>query len=586
MLGLIILKAGLMNEDHLLSIDLMPYRERWIALVHNRVVGVGLTREEAYQAAKRTRPKDKAQLWYVTAAGQTEAAASPATTPPQLARWLHEHRLVAQVIAVLDHHRLEAYLVGGAVRDWLLGRPKVVDFDFVTPSDGLALARRVANALHGVFYALDEARGTGRAVIDTSETGKVFLDFASYRGETLQADLADRDFTVNAIALSLGPDPQLIDPLAGLQDLSQARLRAASDQAFQNDPVRTLRAVRQAVQFAFTIEPQTVLLVRRAAAHLDRVSPERKRDELVKLLNVPHPGQAVQLLHRLDLLPPLLPEVAATIGVSQSPPHYLDVFDHTRTALEAWAALRHSRWLDLPEPFRHHAESYLNQQLAGDLELADLLPLALLLHDTGKPLTRTESPADDMPVESSPGGTRIRFIGHERESATIAQHVMNRFRFSSQATAFVKTVVANHMRPLLLAAPQPSLSRRTIYRFFKDTHGPGFQAGLAVTLHALADHRATYPPGQGQAIEVRLQAVIRRLAEAYFEQQDQVVDPPLLLTGRELMEHFALQPGPQIGRLLAQLREAQAAGQVQDRAAALRFVKTCLDFAHQQAEDL
>ncbi|HMQ54192.1 MAG TPA: HD domain-containing protein [Anaerolineae bacterium] len=569
-----------MNEERFSEIDLQPYRERWIALVQNRVIGVGLTREEAYQAAKRTRPKDKAQLWYVTAAGQPEATAAPVTPLPDLIRWLNEDRLVSKVRAVLAHQHREAYLVGGAVRDRLLGRAQLYDLDFVGPGDGLALARHVANKLHGAFYALDETRGTGRVVIDSVETGKVFLDFASYRGETLQADLADRDFTINAIALSLGPDPRLIDPLAGQQDLARARLRAASNQALQNDPARTLRAARLAVQFGFTIEPQTEWLVRQAAARLDLVSPERKRDELIKLLNLPQPGEAVQLLRQLDLLEPLLPEVVTMIGVSQSPPHHLNVFDHTLTALEAWANLRHSHWLDLPEPLQQETGAYLSQEVAGDLSLAELMPLALLLHDTGKPLTRTESAAGGV----SPG--RIQFIGHERESAALVQQVMNRLRFSGQATAFVKSVVAHHMRPLLLAASPSPLSRRTIYRFFNDTHGPGFQAGLAVILHALTDHRAIYPPGQGQASEARLQAVSQQLAEAYFEQQDQVVDPPPLLSGHDLIEQFALAPGRQIGLLLAQLREAQAAGQIQDRAAALEFVRTYLNFAHQQSEDL
>ncbi len=470
--------------------------------------------------------------------------------------------LLHQTIQILHTHHLEAYLVGGAVRDMLLGREQIVDLDFAVPGDGLAVARRVANGLNAAFYPLDAERGTGRVVLD-----KTYLDFASFRGVTLLEDLTDRDFTVNAIAIRLTEPFELIDPLGGQQDLKLGQIRAASPTAFSHDPVRVVRAVRQAVEFNFSLEAETETWLRAAAPGLPGISPERQRDELLKLLNTPAPGQAVQMLRRLGVLPHLLPEVEPMIGVTQGPPHYLDVFDHTTMALDAWAGMVRDGLADLSEPLQAPALAELSASLAGNLSQQLLLPLALLLHDIGKPATR--SPDPDSPA--------VHFYGHEQVSAAIAHRLMQRFHFSNQAADFVETVVAQHMRPLLLTTAG-KVSRRTIYRFFRDTAGSGYQAGMAVAFHALADQRATYPPNTGQAELQELREVVYKLSMAYFEQREQVVEPPPLLTGRDLIETLGLTEGRLIGVLLNRLKEAQATGDVTDRAAALAFIQTDPDF--------
>lgn len=490
--------------------------------------------------------------------------------------WLKKHKLLQDTVEILRGQQIEAYLVGGAVRDLLLERGKIVDLDFAVPGDGLTVARQVANALRAAFYPLDRERGTGRVVFEISAT-QVHLDFATFRGPSLEADLADRDFTINAIALSLDSAPHLIDPMQGQRDLEVGQIRAVSETTFDHDPVRVVRAVRQAIEFGFSIEANTERYLGQAAPQLVTVSAERQRDELLKLLNTPAPGQALQTLRRLGVLPHVLPEVEAMVGVSQPRPHHLDVFDHTAAAMDIWTNLSRTGWADIFHRLQTEIEQYMNEMLAGNLPRYTLMPLALLLHDTGKPLTGSE--------EESNGQVRIRFLGHERESAKIARRVMHRFRFSNQASSFVETVVAQHMRPLLLAKGG-KVSRRAIYRLFRDTGGGTYQAGVAVALHALVDQRATYPPGQGQAEEEALLKVVHRLLTTYFEQRDQVIDPPPLLTGRDLIEILGLREGYLIGRLLNRLKEAQATGQVTDKAAALAFIKADPDFASYQAEDL
>jgi poly(A) polymerase len=329
--------------------------------------------------------------------------------------------------------------------------------------------------------------------------------------------------------------------------------------------------VRQAIEFNFSIEVKTGQHLQQAAPILITTSPERKREELLKLLNTTAPGRAVQLMGRYQVLSHLLPEVETTREVSQGPPHHLDVFDHTARALDAWADMLKTRLPEILSQFQPQVEQYLDEELAGNLTRRQLLSLALLWHDVGKPLTRTIAGATK---------NKIQFIGHERKSAQIAQRVMKEFRFSNQAVEFVRRVIVNHMRPLLLAADGGKISRRAIYRYFQATNGMGEQTGVAVILHALADHRAIYPPEstQEQTARKRLLAVSQQLIAAYFDKRGQVVDPAPLLAGRDLIEIFGLPQGQLIGLLLARLIEAQAMGQVADRASALDFIENDPDF--------
>ncbi len=489
------------------------------------------------------------------------------------ANWDEQYPSLTEVISILRRQPLEAYLVGGAVRDLLLGRANIVDLDFVVPDDGLAAARRVADALRAAYYPLDAERGVGRVIWQPpAATGqkKSHLDFATLRGASLLADLQDRDFTINAMALSLTDPPQLIDPLGGQADLSRGQLRVAAPGAFQRDPVRVLRAVRQAVEFGFAIEPDSQQQLCQAASQIISASPERQRDELLKLLNTPAPGQAVQMLHRLGVLSPFLPEVAALTGVEQGPPHYLDVFEHTVTALEAWAQMLKEGLPAIPAEFQPTVKAYLAEQITGELSLQQLIPVALLWHDAGKPLSHTED-----------HDHQIRFLGHEQASAKLVSRAMKSFNFSNQAAGFVETIVAHHLRPLLLAQDGGKISRRAIYRFFRDTTGPGYSAGIAVALHALADQQATYRPTSttGQVPQQALGEVLNQLLTAYFTERQELVNPPLLLTGRDLIEQLGLKEGRAIGLLLSRLKEAQAMGLVTDRATALKFVENDPDFA-------
>jgi putative nucleotidyltransferase with HDIG domain len=463
------------------------------------------------------------------------------------------------------------YLVGGAVRDAFLQR-EVNDLDFTLSGDVLGIARRLAHAIGAAYYPLDEARGAARLILPLPEGGREVLDFTAMRGPDLETDLRQRDFTMNAMALPLHAPDQLVDPMSGLVDLRHGLLRACSESAMLDDPLRVLRGVRLANANHWFIPAETRSLMRQALPHLGQVSSERVRDELFHMLEGPRPAIALEALEILGGIPYVLPELVDLKGIEQPPPHISDAWRHTLDVLKGLEALQDALGLEHdPEAptsfylglvsvrlgrFRRQLHEHMAQAINPDRSLRALLYLAALYHDSGKPQTR----------RTNPDG-RVRFLEHE----FVGEHLVSRrglaLHLSNAEIDRMRCIVRNHMRPLLLAQLDELPSRRAIYRFFRDT-GP---AGVEVCLHALADTLATYGPGLSQDLWARQLDIARCLLEAWWERPEESVAPPALLDGHAIMSAFNLPPGPQIGRLLEALREAQATGLVLTRAQALDF---------------
>ena len=477
------------------------------------------------------------------------------------------------------------YLVGGAVRDALLGRP-VHDLDFVLPGKTRPLAREMACRLNGALYTLDEERDTTRVVLEANppRRERILLDFASLRAENLEADLRDRDFTINAMALDVSAPEKLIDPVGGLADLREQRIRACSPDSFSHDPIRVLRAVRQALGLNFHIEHATLRWMREAAPLLPQTSAERLRDELFRMLEGSRISLAVRLLDQIGALEFVLPELKALRGVTQTAPHIDNVWEHTLAVVHNLGALLPLLSGDYHEEtvtdpivgsavlwlgrFRRQLAEHLNRRPQHDRSLTGLLFLGALYHDIGKPETRVLAPDG-----------RVRFLGHPELGAKAAARRGRALALSTAEVSRLETIVAQHMRVHLLSNSlhkkndgEEKLSRRAIYRFFKDTG----EAGVDICLLSLADLRGTYGVTLPQEIWENELRTVRALLEAYWEQGEEVVAPPRYLNGSDLMQLFNLQPGRRLGLLLEAIREAQGAGDVHDREEAIFFARRWL----------
>lgn len=464
---------------------------------------------------------------------------------------------------------LPVYLVGGSVRDLLLDR-ELHDLDFALSGDVLRVARQVANRLGAAYFPLDIERQTARLVLTLPDERRIKLDFAALRGPDLESDLRGRDFTVNAMALPLMPEPSLVDPLGGAPDLRARLLRACSETALANDPVRVIRSIRLATALNLKIHPETTRQIRQAASHLAGVSPERVRDELFRILEGPQPATAIRLLDMLGALEPILPEVVDLKGVIQSVPHIADVWTHTlellswlEQVLEVLAVQydqeKAANWalgfisVQLGR-FRQPLSKHLATNLNPDRSLRGLLFLAGLYHDVGKPAThRTEETG------------RIRFFEHEEMGAGLAVERARWLRLNNDEVDHLAMIVRQHMRPMLLAQAGANPSRRAIYRYFRATGS----AGVDVNLLSLADGLATYGPTLPRETWARHLSVVRALLESWWEHPEKTVAPLRLVDGNDLIQVFDLEPGPLIGQLLELIREAQATGQVNTRAQAL-----------------
>lgn len=476
-------------------------------------------------------------------------------------------RLLEEIRALLPRPE-ETFLVGGAVRDLLLGRP-VEDLDLAVASGAISLARALGDTLGGAFFPLDEERGVARVVLDRG--GERFeIDVADFRAADLASDLAARDFTINALALSLGDPPELIDPHGGRGDLEAGVLRLLSPEVLRDDPLRSLRAVRFAAQLGFTLEAASRNWVRQRAADLASVSGERLRDELFAALSADASG-TLRRLEGLELLPSVLPEAVALAGVAQSPPHRHDVWGHTLEVVACQQRLL--GWLeggteDLPaEPaWRRVRERLVGSRpglarrlaapLAGARPAAGLLLMAALFHDGGKATTR--SVGEDE---------RAHFYGHEEVGARLAAQRMAALRFAQAEIQWVSAVVRHHMRPLHLQRPLP-LSDRLLHRFHRATA----PVGPEVCLLSLADNLAK-GEGRGRGDWGSFVERVSELLDAWFLRHDQVVAPPPLVRGRDLLEELELDPGPRVGRILRRLVEAQAGGEIVTREQALTLAR-------------
>ena len=536
-----------------------PYAGRWVARVRGKIVAQGGTREQALRAAQKSRHKEKPEIIFMPI---------PFSISP----------LVDKVRTILPDQEL--YLVGGAVRDMLLKRVSH-DLDFALPSNGVSLARRVANALKADFMILDDERDTGRVIVTESDGMRTFMDFATYRGgSTLEADLRARDFTINAIAFDLHTQT-LSDPLNGASDLRAKLIRACSQTSLIDDPVRILRAVRQAAAFEFKIESETRKAMKQAASLLSNVSPERQRDELFRILEGPKPGAALRALEILGVFPHILPELSALKGVQQSAPHIYDVWEHTLSVLGhlegILSALAPGYNADETNDlftglltlrigrFREQFAAHFAESLNSDRSVRAALFFAALYHDVAKPATRSVDEAG-----------RILFFDHDIKGAEVATKRGRALNLSNDEIERLNAIIKHHMRfhffTSRLESDKQEPSRKAIYRFFRDSG----EAGVDLVLLGLADLRGTRGHTLTQEKWTAALHVAGILLENYWERPEETIAPPRLLDGNELMRELNLEPGRIVGQLLEAIREAQATGKVGSREQAFDFARTQL----------
>ncbi|MCB0010806.1 MAG: CCA tRNA nucleotidyltransferase [Anaerolineales bacterium] len=415
------------------------------------------------------------------------------------------------------------FLVGGIVRDIVRGA-EGHDLDLAVARRGMRTAYKLGNALEAPAYALDKARDVGRVVLPGTT-----IDVARFRGETLVDDLMDRDFTINAMALPAAAEQasELVDPSGGLADLQNGIIRQVAPTALTSDPVRALRALRLALQLNFAIEPVTWASIAAARPLLPDVSPERLRDELVTALLLPEPAAFLEQLALAGLASHLLPPLADTTAALLT----------NLARLEAACDGADATALGLPAETMALLAAHWARPVDGGYSGRLPLRLAALLSHL--------APAQ-------------------------AEKWLRDYRFSNEVCRHVRLVVAEQGR-LLALLPAGSPDRRQIYRYFKGVAAAGLDIAALTVARQLPGEAGSANPADS------LFSLAATLAHHYQHHFSDTIAPTPLLRGDEIMQAFALQPGPLVGELLARLEEEQAAGELKTKKEALVFLSASLN---------
>lgn len=447
-----------------------------------------------------------------------------------------------------------AWLVGGAVRDRLLSR-HTTDVDLAVAGDVEAAARTLARAARAAVFPLSEDFGAWRVV---ARGGTWQADLSPLLGETIEQDLAQRDFTINAIAEPLAGGPP-VDPTGGRADLAARRLRMVAPTAFAADPLRVLRLPRFACELELAAEPATVDAAARHAPSLRDVAAERVFAELKRIVASPDPLAGIELMERVGAVDAVLPELAALAGVEQSTYHHLDVYHHTLAVLAEAVELERDPVAVFGEEHGAAVAALLAEPLADELTRGTALRFGALFHDVAKPQTRAVSDEG-----------RISFWHHDAQGAELSRAILARLHASERLRAHVAALARHHLRLGFLVRDRP-LSARTEYRYLKACE----PVEVDVTLLSVADRLATRGRRSEEAI-ARHMELARELLGPALAWREQGPPAPHV-RGDELADALGIARGPELGRLLAELEEATYAGEVRSREDAVAYARTLLE---------
>jgi putative nucleotidyltransferase with HDIG domain len=461
---------------------------------------------------------------------------------------LDESPAVQAVRAALPDAR--AWIVGGTVRDALLGREPIDDVDLAIEGDAHAAAEAIRASTGGPIFRLSDAFGSWRAIApDRSWTA----DITPLQGDTIEKDLQNRDFTINAIAVPLqGGEP--IDPTGGLADVDKGVLRVLPG-AYDRDPLRPLRLVRLATQLDLAPEPDTEWETRSAAPRVTEAAPERIFGELRQIVLADRVLDGLDLADDLDIVRAILPELDDLHGVEQSHFHHADVHGHTLEVLQELLGLEGDLEPVFGAELAPRIRAVLDEPLADELTRGQALRFAALLHDIGKPATR--GVRDDG---------RVTFVGHDAVGQGLIADITKRLRTSVALRDFLGNITRHHLRLGFLVHERP-LSRAAVYRYLTATE----PTAVETTLLTVADRLATRGRNAEEAIAAHLELARELMADALDFRENGPPKAPV--RGDVLARELGIDSGPEVGELLERLREAAFTGEATTREEAIALAR-------------
>lgn len=448
----------------------------------------------------------------------------------------------------------EVWLTGGSVRDLVMGKKKIYDLDLAVNFDPVEPAQMFAKKKNLGFVILDDERKVTR-IVKKRGSDLLTIDITRFRACNIDEDLKKRDVTINAIAARLDfqqADLELYDPLNGIEHINNKILYPCSEDVMTDDPLRIMRAFRFAASLDFELSGDLSNQITQHAKLLKNVSGERIRDELFKILKTPASAAWINKLNQTSVLKTIMPELSNCKGTTQNEWHHLDVYDHSLLTLENLEKLILN---PLEAEWWSRLTKYLDEKITEERTYLQLLKLACLLHDIGKPECRKKDADKD----------KIIFHGHEMLGVNLSENVCERLRLSTGETRFLKSVVKNHMRPGVMV--QQGLNDKLLFRFFTETG----RDGVGIALLSLSDRLAALGDCCKKNLKSFTEGIIK-IIESFYTQLDK---PPVipLINGQDLIKELDLKPGPIFKQILQTVNEARHVGEIKNKQEALELAK-------------
>ncbi|MDI6786393.1 MAG: HD domain-containing protein [bacterium] len=455
---------------------------------------------------------------------------------------LHPLNTIKNIISPKE----KIYLVGGSIRDFLLGK-RIKDFDLITNKNPFSIVKRIAKSLNGKFFKFKDFNY--RIIYKENHIVKN-IDFSRFIENTLLKNLNTRDFTINALALEVN-NPCFIDPCNGIKDLTQKTLRVINSSSFVKDPLRLLRAIRLSAQLKFKIEDKTRESITKLAPLIKEVSREGILNELCLILKNKKSFYFLKQLYELDLLIYIIPEFAFfydSLFNSQ------EIWLHSLNSLkELENILENLSWY-FPE-YHKKIKQYLRKKQVGNRNNLVLLKLAIFLHDIGKPLTKSLDKKG-----------KFHYTSHQEVGKTLAHIICKHLSLSNQEIECLTQTIKHHMQ-IGYFSNCNNLSSKALWRFYKKI-GSNL---VNIVLLSLADSKETY--SQEQKLDLKKhQGFSRDLLQKYFE-KDKDFYPKTFINGNDLIKYFNLSPGPIFKTILNEAIFAHIDGKIKNKKEALKYIE-------------
>lgn len=443
------------------------------------------------------------------------------------------------------------WLVGGFLRDIVLAKDKDLrDFDFCVEKNVLAFVKQFSKEINSKFIVLDEAEQAYRVIL--KKKLKIYTyDFTLMRAANIYEDLGLRDFTINTLALDLlDAKSQVLDYFGAIADINKGIIKSPKMEVLHQDPLRVLRGFSFMVNYGFRIEKNTQKAMVKYKKLIKNVSRERINEELFKIFSSPRSYLAIKMMDDLRIIDEVIPQITKTRKVRQGGFHHLDVWDHSLEALKEFELL-YQKYISRKKEIL----DYLNEPLAENRPRFEIIKLACLLHDIGKPIAKKKK------------GKRTIFHTHEKIGRDMAEVIAKTLKVSFREKEVLKKLIFWHLRPGYLA-DQITPTKRAIYHFFRDTE----EEGVSVILLSLSDWRATRGPLTNFKKRKRHEKIMLGLIDTYF--RDKKKKPFVkLVDGYDIMRKFNLEPSILVGKILKKIKEEQVLSRIKTKTDAYELAK-------------